>query len=104
MDRLIADLQKTIQALETVSENLPELAEQADELLDQLFQQKTDLATLSFNPGSPFYQQALQAVSSAAGKVERLAKKTGSATEAFLAVETAITRLARLLDQIAQAP
>lgn len=100
MDRLIADLQKTIQALETISTTKPALAEQSDELLDQLFQQKIDLVAASLNAEAPSYQQALQAISSAAGKVEKLAKNPTDAAETFKSVENAIAKLARLLDQL----
>lgn len=99
MDRVIADLQKTIQALETLSTNQPALAEQCDELLDPLYQQKIDLVAASLNVESPAYQQALQAISTAAGKVEKAVKHPAAPDDAFKAVESAIPRLARLLDQ-----
>lgn len=100
VDRLMQDLQKTILALEKIGESSPTGSEQIDELLDQLFQQKIDLAGFSVNESAQPYQQAAQAMSRAAGKAERAAKDVAALAEARSAVSDAIGRLAQMLDKL----
>ena len=76
MDNLSQNLQRTIKALETLSEKGLPQAEQVDELLDQLFQQKIDLANLNTNTSAPAYQQASHALSHAASRAEKAVKNT----------------------------
>lgn len=101
MDILIQDLQKTIEALETLSENPQTANEAVDELLDQLFQHKTDLVAAPLNTASPPYQQAAQAMKQAAALAALAAKEPARAGEAAQAVALAIGKLARLLDRAA---
>ena len=100
MDSLIQDLQKTIEALETLSESSGAEAEQIDELLDQLFQQKIDLVKANLNPASPPFQQAAQAMKQAATKASRAVKELARFEEMAKAVNESITKLARLLDSV----
>lgn len=98
MESLLQNLQRTIRALETLSEKgLPE-AEQVDELLDQLFQQKIDLVNLTTNTATPVYQQANQTVNHAAGRAEKAAKDPSHLKEMIPAVTDAIAELAKLLN------
>ncbi|HYE35143.1 hypothetical protein [Methylocaldum sp.] len=100
MESLIQNLQRTIRALETLSEKrLPE-ADQVDELLDQLFQQKIDLVNVTLSSSSPVYQQAAQAVSQAATRVEKAAKEPSRVSEAIPVVFDAIGKLAKLLNHV----
>jgi methyl-accepting chemotaxis protein len=101
MDNLIHEVQRTIVALEKLAEAPATASEQIDELLDQLFQQKTDLVNASLNPSSPFYQQALQAIRQASGRADRASKDKSKINEMMPAVSTAITKLAKLLDHLA---
>jgi phage-related minor tail protein len=101
MDNLIQDVQKTIVALEKLAERPATASEQLDELLDQLFQLKTDLNNVNLNPSSPQYQQALQAVRQAVGKADRATKDNGKLGEMMPAVNNAISKLAKLLDHLA---
>lgn len=98
MEGLIQDLQKTILALETLSQSSATASEQIDELLDQLFQQKIDLLKASLNLSSAPYQQAAEAMSEAAVKAARAVKEPARIEEMTIAVADAISKLARLLD------
>jgi hypothetical protein len=108
MDRLTDDIQKTIRALESMSESSSTSTplEQIDALLDQLFQQKTDLAgvTPMLNSTSPLYHEALRSMAAAASKAERAAKGPAGATSLIPVVEDAIGRLAKLLDSLGHSP
>jgi dsDNA-specific endonuclease/ATPase MutS2 len=98
MENLIQNLQRTIRALETLSEKaLPE-TEQVDELLDQLFQQKIDLVNVNANTSSPLYQQAAQALSQAAMRAEKAAKDPARCAEAIPSVNDAIGKVAKFLN------
>ncbi|MGX2039009.1 hypothetical protein ACWJKU_02580 [Methylocaldum sp. MU1018] len=100
MESLIQNLQRTIRALESLSEKkLPE-ADRVDELLDQLFQQKIDLVNVSANSSSPVYQQATQAMSQAASRVERAVKEPSRMDEAIPVVFDAIGKVAKLLNHV----
>ena len=98
MDSLIQQLQKTIEALETLNEKPATAGEHIDELLDQLFQQKIDLLRVTCNASSPAFQQALQALQQAAIKSSRTVKEPARLGEMTKAVSDAITKLAKLLD------
>lgn len=100
MDILIQDLQKTIEALETLSDKPVADGGQIDELLDQLFQHKIDLVSATLSVSSPSYQQAAQAMKQAAAKAERAAKEPARVGEAEQAVAEAIAKLAKLFDSI----
>ena len=100
MDNLIQDLQKTIEALETLSDRPATAGEQIDELLDQLFQQKIDLVATTLNVSSQPYQHAALAMKQAASKTQRAAKEHAPLGEAAQAVAEAIGKLARLLDSV----
>ena len=100
MDNLQQSLQRTIRALETLSEkNLPQ-GDRVDELLDQLFQQKIDLANINHNTAAPTYQQAAQALGQAASRAEKAAKDPAQLKDALPAVTDAIGKLAKLLNQV----
>jgi hypothetical protein len=100
MESLIQNLQRTIRALETLSEKkLPE-ADQVDELLDQLFQQKIDLVNVTVSNASPVYQQAAQAMTQAAARVEKAVKEPSRMDEAIPVVFDAIAKLAKLLNHV----
>ncbi len=100
MESLIQNLQRTIRALETLSEKkLPE-ADQVDELLDQLFQQKIDLVNINVSNSSPIYQQAVQAMNQAATHVERAVKEPSRTAEAVPVVFDAVGKLAKLLNHV----
>jgi hypothetical protein len=100
MESLIQNLQRTIRALETLSEKkLPE-ADQVDELLDQLFQQKIDLVNINVSNSSPIYQQAVQAMNQAAARVERAVKEPSLTAEAVPVVFDAVGKLAKLLNHV----
>lgn len=98
MNNMIQHLQRTIKALETISDKGLPQGEQVDELLDQLFQQKIDLQNLSCSPTAPLYQQACNAFGHAAGKAERAAKDPTHLREMIPAVTEAIAKLAKLLN------
>ncbi|MFM8331309.1 MAG: hypothetical protein ACKN9T_06440 [Candidatus Methylumidiphilus sp.] len=100
MDTLIQDLQKTIAALETLSDKPATASEQVDELLDQLFQHKTDVVNAVLNPASPLYQQAAAAMKQAAAKAEQAAKDPKKLGEVAGAVGEAVGKLAKLLDGV----
>ena len=100
MDTLIQDLQKTIEALETLGESPATAGEQIDDLLDPLFQHKIDLVSAALNVSTQPYQQAAAAMRQAAAKAERAVKEPARASEAFRAVADAITKLARLQDSL----
>lgn len=101
MDSLLQELQKTITGLEKLADKPATSSEQLDELLDQLFQQKTDLAKVQLNASAPSYQQSLSAVRQAAGKVDRAVKDSAKLAEMWPAVNDAIGKLAKLLDHLA---
>ncbi len=98
MEKLLQDLQDTIVSLETLSASAATASDQIDELLDQLFQQKIDLVNASLNAASEPYRQAAQAIGQAAAKAARAVKEPARIGEMTTAVEAAISRLARLLD------
>jgi len=100
VDTLIQDLQKTIEALETLSVSPATAGEPIDDLLDPLFQHKIDLVNATLNVSTQAYQQAAVAMRQAAAKAERAAKEPGRVGEASLAVGEAITKLARLQDSL----
>jgi dsDNA-specific endonuclease/ATPase MutS2 len=101
MENLIQNLQRTIRALETLSERaLPE-AEQVDELLDQLFQQKTDLLNVNVNVSSSIYQQASQALNQAATRAEKAIKDPSHLEELINLVNDAIAKVTKLLNNMA---
>lgn len=100
MENLLQNLQRTIKALEILSEkNLPQ-AEQVDELLDQLFQQKIDLVNLVSSHAGPAYQQASQAFGQAAGRAEKAVKDPAHLRETIPVITDAIGKLARLLNNV----
>jgi hypothetical protein len=101
MENLNQSLQRTIRALETLSEKGLPQADQVDELLDQLFQQKIDLANLNTNPAAPIYQQASHALSQAAARAEKAAKDPGHLRDMIPAVTDAIGKLTKLLNSVA---
>lgn len=103
MEKLIQELQKTIAALEKLSESTQTASEQIDELLDQLFQQKIDLVKARLNESSPSFQQALQAISQASSKAGRAVKEPARIPEMTEAVASAIGKLAMLLDTVVPA-
>jgi hypothetical protein len=98
MDNLLQNLQRTIKALEILSEKGLPQAEQVDELLDQLFQQKIDLANLNTNPSAPVYQQAGQSLGQAAARAEKTVKDPAQLRDMIPAVRDAIGKLAKLLN------
>ena len=100
MENLFQNLQRTIKALEILSEKGLPQAEHVDELLDQLFQQKIDLANLTANPASPAYQQASQALSLAANRAEKAAKDPAQIRELMPIVTEAIGKLTKLLNSV----
>ncbi len=100
MDSLIQDLQKTIEALETLSELPATACDQIDELLDQLFQQKIDLVNAAPSVSSQPFQQAAEAMKQAAVQTERALKEPSRLAETTSAVSDAITQLAKLLDSL----
>ena len=101
MDSLIQDLQKTIEALETLSEMPATAGDQIDELLDQLFQQKIDLVNATLNLSSHLFQETSHAMAAAASKAERTVKDPSRVNELTKGVSDAITKLAKLLDSAA---
>jgi dsDNA-specific endonuclease/ATPase MutS2 len=98
MENLLQNLQRTIKALETLSEKGLPQADQLDELLDQLFQQKIDLANLNANTTSPVYQQASQSLGQAASKAEKAVKDNGQVRDMIPAVNDAIGKITKLLN------
>ncbi len=100
MDNLLQSLQRTIRALETLSEKNPPQVDRVDELLDQLFQQKIDLANLNTNTSAPAYQQASQALSMAASRSEKAAKDPNQLRDTLPVVTEAIGKLAKLLNHV----
>jgi methyl-accepting chemotaxis protein len=101
MDKLTDDIQRTIRALENLSGRASAASEAIDELLDQLFQQKIDLAGSSYSTASAVYQLAVQSMSAAANKAERAVKDPNSISAMVPVIEDAIGKLARLLDSVA---
>ena len=94
------DLQKTIEALETLGNSSAAAGEQMDELLDPLFQHKIDLVGATLNVSTQPYQQAAAAMRQAAAKAARAVKEPARIGEASRAVAEAITKLARLQDSL----
>lgn len=101
MENLLQNLQRTIKALETLSEKGLSQSDQIDELLDQLFQQKIDLVNLTPNTSAPVYQQATQALGQAAAKAEKAVKDGGQLRDALAAVTDATGKLTKLLNHVA---
>lgn len=101
MENLLQNLQRTIKALETLSEKGLSQADQIDELLDQLFQQKIDLVNLTTNTAAPVYQQATQALGQAASKAEKAVKDNGQLRDALATVTDATGKLTKLLNHVA---
>lgn len=101
MDSLIQDLQKTIEALESLGSQPATAGEQADELLDQLFQHKIDLVHATLNTTSPLFQQAATAMKQAAAKAAKAVKEPALFDAAVKAIALAIHQLAKLLDNTA---
>jgi Asp-tRNA(Asn)/Glu-tRNA(Gln) amidotransferase A subunit family amidase len=97
MENLQQNLQRTIRALETLSEKGHPEVELVDELLDQLFQQKIDLVNMTTNPSAPAYQQASQALAHAATRAEKAGRDAAHFKDMVAAVKDAITKLAKLL-------
>lgn len=104
MDKLSDDIQKTIRALENLSARPSNASDQLDELLDQLYQQKLDLAEPAPNPSSALYTHAARSMASAAERAERALREPTGLKGALTAVEEAIARLARLVDSAAHVP
>lgn len=100
MDILLQDLQKSILAMETLSENPATASEHLDELLDQLFQFKTDLMNAQFNPVSVAYQQAASAMAKAASKLEHVGKDKTKLHSAEQTLAEALPKLSKLLDSL----
>jgi pterin-4a-carbinolamine dehydratase len=100
MDNLQQSLQRTIKALEALSEKDLAESEQIDELMDQLFQQKIDLANLNMNASAPIYQQASQAFGQVASRAEKAAKNPALLRETLPAIKDAIAKLAKLLNHL----
>jgi nitrate reductase assembly molybdenum cofactor insertion protein NarJ len=98
VDSLIQDLQKTILALEKMSESAGTSSEQVDELLDQLFQQKIDLLNARLNPSSSPYQLAAQAMKKAAATASKTPKEPARVQDLIASISDAISKVARLLD------
>lgn len=96
MENLSQDVQRTIRALEKLGANAA--SEQLDEWLDSLFQQKMDLGKARINPNAPATQQAAQAMRQAASKAEQALKNPARAGELGKALEDAIGKLARALN------
>lgn len=101
MENLLQNLQRTIRALETLSEKGTPDAERVDELLDQFFQQKIDLVNLNPNTSSALYQQAAQALGHAATRAEKVAKDPSHFREIIPSLNDAIGKLAKLLNHLA---
>ena len=101
MENLLQNLQRTIRALETLSEKgIPE-SDRVDELLDQFFQQKIDLVNLNPTTSSALYQQAAQALGNAAARAEKIAKDPSHFRDIVPTLNDAIGKLAKLLNQLA---
>jgi hypothetical protein len=98
MENLIQNLQRTIRALETLSEKPQTETEQIEELLDQLFQQKIDLVNMPLNPASPLFQQAAQTMALAATHTEKAVRNPAALREALALVGEATNKLAKLLN------
>lgn len=101
MDTLDDNLQRLIKALEVLSSRDTADREALDDCLDQLFQQKIDLAGTARHKDQPPYRQAVQQLAAAAQKAERAAKNPTDAKGLIPIVEAAIGRVGRLLDLIA---
>jgi hypothetical protein len=98
MENLLQNLQRTIRALESLSERPLTETEQVEALLDQLFQQKIDLVNRQFNAGSPLFQQAAHAVSLAATQTEKAVRTPAALSDALTQVEDAAGKLGNLLN------
>lgn len=93
-----------IRVLESLSNQPATIGGQIDNLLDQLFQQKTDLDGADLNAASPVYQQAARYTAAAARKVEGAATDPSKADAVIPTVEEAIGRVAKLLDAVVSSP
>lgn len=100
MDTLLQDLQKSILAMEALSDNPATASEQLDEWLDQLFQFKTDLMNAPINPGSAVYHQAATAMANAAGQLEQIGKDEAKLLNAEQSLADALPKLGKLLDSL----
>jgi hypothetical protein len=98
MENLLQNLQRTIRALESLSEKPLAETEQVEALLDQLFQQKIDLVDFSINPASPVFQQAASAMNLAATQAEKAVRSPPTVREALAHVEEAAGKLGKLLN------
>lgn len=101
MDNLSNELQNVIRALEQVSDHAGTHSDAVYEILDQLYQQKMDLATASPHAASPNYKQAAEAIRAAAAKVKAAQRDKNRLGEALRAVSDATGKLNRVLDNAA---
>ena len=104
MDKLTENLQRIISALEALNEPPGARSEPIDELLDQLFQQKIDLAQTSLNTASPPYQQAASDLATAAAKAERSARNPAETAALVPGVQQAMGKIAKLLNSVTPSP
>ena len=98
METLNQNLQRTIRALESLSEKPMVEVEQVEELLDQLFQQKIDLVNYQINPASSLLQQTTQALGLAATHTEEAVRQPAHVAHALPFVHEAIEKLGKLLN------
>lgn len=101
MDNLSNELQNAIRALEQVSDHAGVHSDAVYELLDQLYQQKMDLAIASPHVAAPNYKLAVEAIAKAGAKVKSAQRDKNRLEEALHAVSEATGKLNRVLDSAA---
>ncbi|BBL69676.1 hypothetical protein [Methylogaea oryzae] len=101
MDNLSSELQNAIRALEQVGDHAGAHSDAVDELLDQLYQQKMDLAGAPPHAASPNYKQAVEAMRAAGAKVKSAQRDKNRLADALRAVSEATAKINRVLDNAA---
>lgn len=101
MDNLNNELQNVIRALEQIGDHAGVHSEAVYELLDQLYQQKMDLANTPPRAAQPNYKQAGEAMRAACAKLKSAQRDKNRLADALQAVSEATGKLNRVLDNAA---
>lgn len=98
MDTLNNELQNLIRALEQASAQAGSHGDRVDALLDQLYQQKMDLAQAAAQTAALRHKQAREAMHAACSKIKASLRDKNRLGDALHAVEDASAKLNRVLD------
>lgn len=98
MDTLNNELQNLIRALEQASAQAGAHGDRVDALLDQLYQQKMDLARAPAQTAALRHKQAREAMHAACSKIKAALRDKNRLGEALHAVVDASAKLNRVLN------